>query len=259
MQVTYFWHKLHLYRYQAFVILFIFGCSWSARSQDGNLTENLITYDEEWIHYGFHIGFHSSRYKILYSDVFSSPAFDSLHSIVPGKLPGWKVGFVVEMVIVPQILSFRILPTFGFYEHDLTYRFTDGTRLTELKPASLVELPLLLKYKSQRRKNLDMYVVGGVNPAIEVAGKGDQFNVTQNLELKNFNVSIDAGIGFDIYNPLFKFSPEIRYTWGLRNMLPDQPSDYSVALKRLTYENIAFYITFEGGPSYLKTKKRKRR
>ena len=42
-------------------------------------------------------------------------------------------------------------------------------------------------------------------------------------------------------------------------MLPDNPSNYSLALSRLTYENLAFYITFEGGPSYLKTKKRKRR
>ena len=194
MQIAHVRHQLHLYRNQVILILLFFGMGYNVRAQDGNLTENLINYDEEWIHYGFHIGLHSSRYKILYADTFATPAFDTLHSIVPGKLPGWKVGFVVDMVLVPNLVSARILPTVGFYEMDLTYRFTDGSEIRELKPASLVELPLLLKYKSQRRGNLDMYVVGGVNPALEVAGKGDQFNAAKNLELKNFNISIDAGL-----------------------------------------------------------------
>lgn len=252
-------HQLHLRWCKILILTGGLLAGFFSQAQDGNRTENLINYDQEWIHYGFQMGIHVSRYKILYSDIYATPAFDSLHSIVPGRLPGAKVGFVVDMVLIPQWLSFRILPTVGFYENDLTYRFTDGREITELKAATLVELPLLIKYKSARRGNVDMYIVGGVNPALEVAGKGDQFSVKENLELKNFNFSIDAGIGFDIYNPLFKFSPEIRYNWGLTNMLPDNPTDYSIAMKRLTYENIAFYITFEGGPSYLKTKKRKRR
>ncbi len=104
-----------------------------------------------------------------------------------------------------------------------------------------------------------MYAVGGINPAIEVAGKGDDFDTKNNLQLKDFNLSIDAGIGFDLYFPLFKFSPEFRYTWGLRNMLPDTPGALSEPFESLTFENFAFYITFEGGPSYLKYQRKKNR
>jgi len=220
--------------------------------------DNLIDYDLEWIHYGFLIGVHQSKYRILYSDAYATPALDSLHSIVPNNTGGWKVGFVVDMALVNN-LSFRILPTVGFYEYDITYRYTNGTTLKKVKPVTTVEVPLLLKYKSARRGNVAMYTVGGVNPQIEAGGKGDQFGNVDELSLLNFNFAVEAGVGFDLYFPLFKFSPEVRYSWGLRNMLPGTPNNYSVAMKRLTYQNITMYITFEGGPSYLRHQKRKKR
>ena len=99
----------------------------------------------------------------------------------------------------------------------------------------------------------------GVSPSIEASGKGDELDTQERLELRDINFAIDAGVGFDLYFPLFKFSPEVRYSWGLRNMLTGgDTNDYDVALKKLTYQNITFYITFEGGPSYLRNNKRKK-
>jgi hypothetical protein len=231
--------------------------SFPAFSQNAN-KENLTDYENEWIHYGFHMGIHNSRYRIKYADLYTSPYLDSLHSVVPQKSPGWRVGFVVDMRLT-DYLDVRLLPTVGFYENTLTYRYTDGRQIDELKDATTFEMPIMLKYKSSRRGNIAMYAVGGVNPAIEVAGKGDNFDPQNNLELKNFNFSIDAGIGFDLYFPLFKFSPEFRYSWGLRNMLPDKPGALSEPFESLTFENYAFYITFEGGPSYLKYQRKTKR
>ncbi len=250
-------HKLNLYRYQVVVILLSLICVLPAHAQN-ETTENLIDYDAQWIHYGFAIGLHNAKYKIRYSDAYASPALDSLHSIVPGNLPGWRVGFVVDMLLAPY-LSFRVLPTVGFYEYDLTYRFTDGRTIKELKPPVMVELPLLLKYKSTRRGNIAIYTVGGINPAFEAAGQGDELDTKERLTLRNWNLGIEAGIGFDLYFPLFKLSPEVRYNWGLRNMLTNDSNTYDVALKRLSYQNIAFYITFEGGPTYLKQAMKKKR
>lgn len=248
-------HQLHIHRRK---IIFLALCLVLAAPSYGQntLKENLTDYDAQWVHYGFSIGFHNSRYLIQYSDAYTSNALDTLHSVVPGHLPGWKVGFVVDMMLW-KYMSFRILPTVGFYEQDLTYRMTDGSTERQLKDATMVELPLMLKYKSARRGNVAMYVTGGISPSIEAAGKGDELDAVDRLELRNWNVAIDAGIGFDLYFPLFKFSPEVRYSWGLRNMLTDEINPYNAALKKLTYQNISFYITFEGGPTYLKKARRK--
>ncbi len=250
-------HQFYLYRHKIVLFLLLVVVMLPAHAQN-ETSENLIDYDAQWIHYGFAIGLHNAKYKIRYSDAFATPSLDSLHSIVPGNLPGWKVGFVVDMLINP-VLSFRILPTVGFYEYDLTYRFTDGTSIKDLKPPTMVELPLLIKYKSARRGNIAIYTVGGINTAFEAAGQGDELDTRERLTLRNWNFSVDAGIGFDLYFPLFKFSPEVRYAWGLRDMLTNDPNAYDVALKRLSYQNIAFFITFEGGPTYLRNAMKKKR
>jgi hypothetical protein len=217
---------------------------------------NIPDYDEQWIHYGFAMSGHSSRYQIKYSENFTSPLMDTVHSIIPGNLGGFKLGFVVNIRLF-QYLDFRVMPTVGFYENDLTYRFTSGTTLRELKDATMMEMPLLLKYKSTRRGNVAMYVVGGVNPMLEAAGRGDEQSNRTQLELRNFNFALEVGAGFDLYFPLFKFSPEIRYSHGLRNMLNDTQNRFSVNLEEVVIHNIALFITFEGGPSYLKRGRRR--
>lgn len=226
--------------------LLILGLGHNSIAQN-NPTDNLVNYEDQWIHYGFLIGIHSSKYVIRHSDYFTSPAMDTVHSIVPGNLGGFKLGFVINMK-VSEYLDFRLLPTVGFYENDLTYRYTDGSNLRELKDATMVELPLLLKYKSARRGNLAMYMLFGVNPSLEASGKSDEEDIGQKLELRNWNLAIDVGVGLDIFYPYFKFSPEIRYSYGLRNMLTNDPNDFSVGLDKLTTQNLGIFITFEGGP-----------
>jgi len=213
-----------------------------------------MDYDEQWIHYGFAMGIHNSSYRIKYSEMFNSPLMDSVHSIVPENFGGFKLGFVINMRIA-QYLDFRILPTVGFYENVLTYRYTNGSQFREVNDATMMELPLLLKYKSQRRGNLAMYLVGGINTSLEAAGRGDEVDNRERLELRNYSVALDVGVGIDMYFPLFKFSPELRYAYVLNNMLNDTVNRFSVNLDELVMHNFTIFITFEGGPNYLKRKR----
>lgn len=240
------WHKFNLHRRKiACTVLLTLGLSSLAQN---NPAENLINYDEQWIHYGFLIGVHSSKYVIKYSDAFVSPAMDTVHSIVPGNLGGFKLGFIANMKITSS-LDFRGSITVGFYENDLLYRFTDNTNQRELKDATMVEFPLLLKYKSVRTGNAGVYLIGGLNPSFEAASKSSREDVTKRLEIKGFNMAFEIGAGFDIYYPFFKFSPEIRYSYGLRNMLNNTKNDFNIGLDRLTQQNLSVFVTFEGGPT----------
>src|SRR5690606_35170869 len=111
---------------------------------------------------------------------------------LPEPLPGWKVGFVIDMYLL-KYLNFRMLPTVGFYENHLHYRYDDNTTKKLLKDATMVVLPLMLKYKSARRGNVAMYVTGGFSPSLEAAGGSDDFDTIETLQLKDWNYSIDAG------------------------------------------------------------------
>ncbi len=251
-------YKLYLFgrKITLFALLFSSTLMIKAFGQN-NPSDNLINYEDQWIHYGFFIGVHSSKYVIKYSDAFVTPAMDTVHSIIPGNFGGFKTGFVINMKLT-QYLDFRLMPSVGFYENGLTYRYTNGATLQGAIDATMVELPLLLKYKSARRGNIAMYMVFGVNPSLEAVGKGDEEEIKESLELKNWNVAIDVGVGLDIFYPFFKFSPELRYSYGLRNMLHEPGNKFSEGLSRLSTQNLGIFITFEGGPQNERKFRKKR-
>ncbi|MFY0655000.1 MAG: PorT family protein [Cyclobacteriaceae bacterium] len=250
-----FWNKLNLHWHKIALLLLMLCAGMDAQAQNTKKI-NLPIYDENNIHYGFLIGGHSSKYKIEYSDAFVSQGLDSLHSVIPSNLGGFKLGFVVNFLLY-QYLDIRLLPTVAFYQNDLTYRFTDGTSVNELRDPTFVELPILFKYKSVRRGNTRMYLLGGINPSIRAAGKGEDNELK--LLLKGTNLAFEFGVGFDLYQPLFKFSPELRYSFGLVDMLQDKKNVFSIPLRRVTTHNLTFYITFEGGPTEIRNIGKKNR
>ncbi len=250
-------YKLDLHRLKIGLLSLFLLVGVVASAQNPNRrTENLINYDEERIHYGFALGVHSSKYVFKYRDAFVTPSFDTLHSIVNRPLAGFKVGFVVNFHLW-QYLDFRVLPTFGLYENELKYRYTNGTSFTMFKDATFLEIPLVFKYKSQRRRNTAMYLVLGVNPSLEAAAKGDEQADIETLETKNWSIAVESGVGFDLYFPLFKFSPELRYSWGFRNMIQEDINEFNAPIEKLIFHNFTFFVTFEGGPSYFKRKNRR--
>jgi hypothetical protein len=137
------------------------------------------------------------------------------------------------------------MPKAGFYSHRLTYYFTKRTTQYQMVESTLVEFPLLLKFKSMRRGNVRMYMIGGLTPAFEISGKNDVGNASATLPIVRRNISLDAGIGFDFYFPLFKFSPEIRFSRGISNMLGDESNYYKDPISRLNTNTIGVYLIFQ--------------
>lgn len=254
------WHKFDIYRYQIVLILLVtcFGVKSTQAQVNGTL--NLPNFDEQRIHYGFLMGLHSSRYRSTYADDFTEPQFDSLHSVIPRSNMGFKVGFIFDYHIV-ELIDVRASLTVGFNQYQMDYRFSNGSTITDLRDPTYVELPILLKFKSVRRFNRRMYFLGGINPMFKAVSSKEREDPRERLLTRNFNLALDMGMGMDLYQPLFKFSPEIRYSFGLLNALDKKENTFSAPLNSLATHTIAFYITFEGAPSSFqkKAKKQKRK
>ncbi|QSE97672.1 type IX secretion/gliding motility protein PorT/SprT [Fulvivirga lutea] len=243
MQATHIWDKLYLHRTKVVFALLILLLAKPALSQR-NVEMNNPNYDDRFLSYGFLIGLHTTTYQLKYSDRFVSRELDTLYSISPSWSPGFSLGFIVNMNM-SEFLDIRLLPKVSFYEHRLEYQSLDSTPLEELVETTVVELPLLLKYKSERRGNFRMYMVGGVKPGFEASGKNDVDEVSkENLDIKAFNLSLDVGFGIDMYYPLFKFSPEIRFSKGITNML-DGDNDLSAGIDRLNTNTVTLYLLFQ--------------
>ncbi|MFM9838264.1 MAG: porin family protein [Cyclobacteriaceae bacterium] len=201
-------------------------------------------YDERKISYGFSIGLHTSSYQVKYSDQFVAKKFDTVTSVQPQFLPGFSLGFLVNYRL-NEFFDLRLMPKAGFYSHYLTYYYTNRTTQSQRVETTMVEFPLLLKFKSMRRGNVRMYMVGGITPSIEASGKNDIGNSSGAIPILKRNITLDAGIGFDFYFPLFKFSPELRFSRGITNMLGDDASIYKDPLSRLNTNTIGVYLIFQ--------------
>lgn len=212
------------------------------------LNKNNPGYDErKKLTYGFLIGLHTSSYQIKYSDRFVTPAFDTLFSVEPEWKQGFTLGFIVNYR-VEEFLDLRITPQVAFYEHSLSYIYTRTANQPtneQVIETTMVELPILAKYKSVRRGNLRMYMIGGVKPGIEASGKKDLDAITSRLSVTEFNLSLEGGFGFDFYYPLFKFSPEIRFSRGINNLLKDTNNPFGQPLKRINTNTVTIYLLFQ--------------
>jgi hypothetical protein len=201
-------------------------------------------YDKKLITYGFSIGIHTSSYQVKYSNKFVTKPYDTVHSVQAVFLPGFSLGFLVNYRI-NEFLDLRLMPKAGFYSHKLYYYYTNAPTQSQLVETTLVEFPLLLKYKSVRRGNVRMYMIGGITPAFEASGKNDIGNSSAGISIQKRNLSLDAGMGFDFYFPLFKLSQEIRFSRGIVNMLGSQQTIYQDPISRLNTNTISVYFIFQ--------------
>lgn len=222
----------------------VFGCTDATAQLFRWARQHNPNYDDRKFSYGFSIGLHTSSYQLNYSDRFVSQSYDTISAIQPQFLPGFSLGFLVNYRM-NELLDLRVMPKAGFYSHRLTYAFTNRTTQYQLVETTLVEFPILLKFKSVRRGNVRMYMIGGVTPAFEASGKNDIGNATGTIPILRRNVSLEAGMGFDFYFPLFKFSPELRFSRGIVNMLGDDSNFYKDPLSRLNTSTIAVYLIFQ--------------
>ncbi|ACU03200.1 MULTISPECIES: outer membrane beta-barrel protein [Pedobacter] len=215
--------------------------------------------DDAGLHFGFTFQYIASEYKILKKENWRDPFIDpdtglpvsgSLKSISSKSSPGFGIGFVVNQRI-NENADFRFTPSLVFNDRLAYYDFEgEETPIEKKVQATMVELPLSLKIKSDRRNNFRAYVIGGAKYAIDIASKkrsNDAPNAPMDKFLKNRKnfLSYEAGFGFDLYFEYFKMSPEIKLSYSFNDVLKNDPSPYSAPIDKLQLRHVTFSLFFE--------------
>jgi len=202
---------------------------------------HLPDYDDKPVHYGFFIAGHMSTFNRRYSDTFVN-GFDTLAAANPGWSPGYGLGFIVAYGLDPQF-DLCLVPAFAYYERRVEYISTAGAIRDQTVESGFIELSVLARYKSVRRGNVRMYMLGGIKPGIEV-GSNIKSRGLNSLRTQNWDVSVEYGFGFDLFYEFFKFSPELRFSHGLTNLLVKENNIYSRGLNRLGAHTVSLYLYF---------------
>jgi hypothetical protein len=119
----------------------------------------------------------------------------------------------------------------------------DTIRTQEVATTQL-ELPLLLKYQSNRRRNTRVYMIAGIKPSFAVTQRQNTPAINQ-LTINKSDLLLEYGVGLDLFYPYFKFGPELRFSHGLRNILDPRNNTYSNSLQSLRTNTVTLYLNIE--------------
>lgn len=219
--------------------------------------------DFEPINFGFHFKYVSSEYKIQKISAWKGPFFDpitlnpligaSLVSVSSTPTPGFGLGFVSDYKLGSNA-NLRFTPGMVFSDAVVNYEFDDPNFSTQrIVQGTMIDLPLSLKLKSNRRRNFRAYLMGGAKYTLDIISKkkrDDSNLIAEAKFLKNTknNLWYEAGIGFDLYFEFFKMSPEIKFSQTKRSVLLDKDrldNPYIAPIDKLFIRNIQFSLFFE--------------
>lgn len=216
----------------------------------GRKVPNLPTYDKQIIHFGFILGINS--YNFVARPIRDYRLVDSLMIMEPNPSPGFTLGIVSNLHLGDNF-DIRFLPQLTFAERSLVYDIrTTKNGETTIKQfdkkveSTLLEFPLLVKFKSARVNNGRAYLIGGAKYAVDLASQKDVNDKGEKLiKLNRNDVLFELGFGFDFYLQYFKFSPEIKMSYGLNDLLVREGNIFTDPVQRLTSKAFHFSFYFE--------------
>ena len=219
----------------------------TTNAQRNKRAQNLIQYDFKKLHFGFTLGINDLNFNMQKnSNTITNDTLKTLHS---KSQKGFNLG-IVSNLRIGKYTDLRFVPTLVFGERHLYYGFIDEEQKDDMRikriESTLIDFPIYIKYKSARYNNFRTYVIGGLKYSIDIASQEKIDDKGQEIvKLKKNDLMGEVGFGLDFYLEYFKFSPQIKLSYGLLNLLSKDESIYNQSLNRLTTNGWMLSFTFE--------------
>ena len=224
----------------------LFGIS-NTYAQRYKKPQNLSHYDFKKLHFGFTLGINELNFNIKENG--NKLTNDSLYVLESNSQKGFNLG-IVSNLRLGKYTDLRFIPTLVFGERHLNYSFMDSTQsyVNELKriESTLIDFPIYIKYKSSRYNNIRAYVIGGVKYSLDIASQDKIDDEGKKIvKLKKNDLMGEIGFGLDFYLEYFKFSPQIKLSYGILNLLSKDETVYTQSIQKLTTNGWMLSFTFE--------------
>jgi hypothetical protein len=215
----------------------------------GQLREgpNLPDHDNKAYHFGINLGYNTSHFLISHHPVFLQR--DTIMDVESVNSGGLNLAWLV---------NFRISDHFDLRLHPLDLTFTEkaflysenykgDSSLTEKKVSSItLSFPVHVKFSSDRIRNFKVYTLGGFKFDYDLASNAGARKAEELIKLNKSDLSVEVGLGFHFYFPVFVLTPEIKLSSGLFNLHSrDESLRYSNVIDKINSKMITFSLTVE--------------
>ena len=202
--------------------------------------------DMKWFHLGFHVGLHTQDLILTHSGVSTNG--ETWFAEIPSYSPGFSVGVIGDLYLNPY-LNLRFTPAIHFGDKKFLFREqSSGEEFTTNVRSSYLNFPLDLKYTALRLNNYRPYILAGAYGSFDIGRKKGN-----PLLLKSTDFGLEFGMGCDLYLPFFKLCPELKFCFGLVDLLEKDRPDlvdqttlkYTQSLSKATSRMIVLTFNFE--------------
>ncbi len=197
--------------------MMLIAVSGAARPNDK--LDNRPYADLKRFHLGFSIGMQFQDLDFTHNGFITDDG-QQWFAEVPSFSPGVSVTGLVDLRL-HKYFNLRLTP--GMYFGSKTVQMRDHvsgiTAHQDVKSAYVV-VPLDLKISGDRLRNSRPYVTVGAMGTFDVSKKRSEM-----LMFNTSDVYLTCGIGCDFYLPFFKLNPEIKFCFGLTDILKHKRPD----------------------------------
>ena len=170
-------------------------------------------------HLGFSVGFHVQDLNFTHNG-FLTPEGEKWSMEVPNFSPGFCLNVLADLRL-HQYLNLRFSPGIYFGSKGVVMQdYTNGTVMHQDVKSAYVVAPIDLKISGNRLQNVRPYVTAGVMGSFDVTKKRTDF-----LVFNTCDAYLTLGLGVDFYLPFFKFIPEVKFCFGLTDILKHKRPD----------------------------------
>ncbi|MCF0196676.1 MAG: PorT family protein [Bacteroidaceae bacterium] len=176
--------------------------------------------DERRFHYGFCIGIHMQEIGLINNGFVDPETNERWYAEQDRHDPGFTVG-VLGAMRLNKYFSLRLTPTLHFGQrHVKFYEQVSGRDSSQTLKSTYISVPILVKFAAPRHNNFRPYIVAGVAPAVDLTARKHEA-----LRTNPFDCFIEVGMGCEIYLPFFKLVPELKFCFGLTNIINKKRDD----------------------------------
>jgi hypothetical protein len=222
MQTPYLWYMHIIQRFKItvaiLVLLSCITCSSTVIAQP-----NQEQYDNKLLHFGFTLGLNFSTIRLD-----TKPEIMMRDSVLNARIvsyPGIGLGGITNLRLGKNFDLRLLFPVIYFVQRDI----------------------ILVKFKSDRRKNTRAYVIGGGRITYDLSSsvQKERSKNSPVVSLVPVTYGYEAGFGLDMYFPYFKFSPEIKVMNTIGDALHRDGFAYTNVLDRVSPKMVVISLHFE--------------
>jgi hypothetical protein len=203
-----------------------------------------LYYDLRSFNLGFSMGANYSQVKIQYNNLsYATPSSQAPSQVLIEGIPGINLGLIMNKKL-HQYFDARSVLSVSLQQRNIYFRVGDSLYKRRLE-ASYLYMPLLVRYKSQFYKGHRVYVIGGFQFGLNLMSDKRVRDNPELIRTERLDGQWVAGIGIDLYLDKVKFTPELSYSLGVRNIYDPTGTRYGYVIRSLHMQTISLNLQFE--------------